>query len=149
MEIKEIPSHEGYFVGKDGSVFKKMKPWNNSGYLNVKLEGKHHGVHRLVAEAFIPNPENKGDVNHKDGNKHHNHEANLEWATRKENINHGQFVLGISPIQNFKECELYYKNGFVGKFKTTKLALQMAEAMGAKIHSLSKYKKQGNFEIRQ
>lgn len=64
-----------------------------NGYLGVDIrysnkKRKIHKIHRLVAFSFIPNPENKGDVNHKDGNKRNNHILNLEWMTRSENIQH-------------------------------------------------------------
>lgn len=62
------------------------------GYSEVSLSKGGHTrrafLHRVVATAFIPNPENKCDVNHIDGNKQNNSVANLEWATRRENIRH-------------------------------------------------------------
>ena len=72
---------------------------NGQGYLVVNL--KHNGkqkqmtVHRLVAKAFIPNPENKLEINHKDGCKSNNCVDNLEWTSRSENLKHA-FKLGLN-----------------------------------------------------
>ena len=71
----------------------KPQPKGYKGYVGLKLrkDGKSENVyiHRLVAKAFIPNPDNLPEVNHKDENKKNNRADNLEWVTRKENINYG------------------------------------------------------------
>lgn len=58
------------------------------GYLSIEIRRKHFRLHRLLAQTFIPNPENKRTVNHIDGNKLNNSLSNLEWATDSENNKH-------------------------------------------------------------
>ena len=85
---------DDYEITEDGEVINKhtgryVKPQKNGkGYYRVSIGGKLVFVHRLVAEKYIPNPENKSQVNHKDGDKTNNHVSNLEWVTNKENRNH-------------------------------------------------------------
>lgn len=98
--MKDIKGYEGlYAITSCGKVWsyrnqKFLKPLEGKdGYLyvnlTVKRKIKHCAIHRLVAEAYIPNPENKPQVNHKDENKEHNWINNLEWMTAKENVNYG------------------------------------------------------------
>lgn len=101
--MRKTISGTNYEVSSNGEVFnflsgKKIAPQNNGhGYLyvNLHVNGKHTKkyVHRLVAEAFIPNPDNKPCVNHKDGRRNNNSLNNLEWCTHEENISHGAKVL--------------------------------------------------------
>ena len=104
-----IKNWEGlYTVEKDGTI--KSVPRNGTkrngktlshstdsyGYSVVKFRNKTKittkKVHRIVAETYIPNPENKPQVNHKDGNKKNNHVSNLEWVTASENILHAKTI---------------------------------------------------------
>ena len=76
-----------------------------TGYLTVRLgsHGREAGVHRFVAENFIPNIEEKSDVNHINGDKSDNRVCNLEWVNRKENMAHCKNILkkrtGKAPVE--------------------------------------------------
>lgn len=111
---RDIEGYEGYYQVSDKGNIRSMdryvKGKNNSrcfhkgadrklqvshkGYFNIILqkEGKkkQYQVHRLVAQAFIPNLENKPQVNHIDCNKQNNGVSNLEWATQQENMDHAK-----------------------------------------------------------
>lgn len=106
MEIwKDVKNFSGLYkisnLGRVYSVKSKRimqnRPNKIRGYVlvSISFDGivKKIPVHRLVAEAFIPNPEKKPEVNHIDGNKANNNVENLEWATKSENILHSKRIL--------------------------------------------------------
>lgn len=95
--LPEVDTKSRYFVSNYGSVISLyrnnpiiLQPFlcgsGGSQYYYVSICGKDYRINRLVAQAFLPNPENKPFVHHKDHNKLNNHYSNLEWATPKENI---------------------------------------------------------------
>ena len=91
----EIQGYPNYLIYDDGRVFSKKSDRflksspNSCGYLNVNLwnkEGrKNFNIHRLVAEHYIDNPENKKEIDHISRDKQDNRKENLRWSTRSEN----------------------------------------------------------------
>ena len=131
---KDIKGYEGYYeisnIGRVRSVSRiinhpKLVKQNiferllnldsQNGYKSVRLSKEHKSkkcfVHRLVAQAFIKNPDSKGQVNHKDGDKSNNKVDNLEWNTAKENITHvdripiyQKFHIIAAPRKKYSIC---------------------------------------------
>lgn len=99
-----LPGYENLYeistFGRVSNYRKIMKTYKiNSGYVCIKLHDttgrKSFLLHRLVAETFLPNPDNKAEVNHIDGNKSNNRVDNLEWVTSAENKRHA-FSTGLT-----------------------------------------------------
>lgn len=101
---REIEGYDkNYYVSRFGEVYstyqnilRKIQVVKKYCMVNLHYKGKRrtHSVHRLVAIAFIPNPENKPEVNHKDTIKHNNCVDNLEWNTHDENQDHA-IAMGV------------------------------------------------------
>lgn len=103
--IRAIKGYPGYYARDNGEIWsvkrgapRRLIPTlNHKGYERVKLslngKSKTITVHQLVARTFIPNPENKPQVNHKDENKRNNNVKNLEWCTCLENVRYGTGIV--------------------------------------------------------
>lgn len=132
-----------YGITENGTIIslrtgRKLKPFSNGHYLSVRLYKNSikidKRVHRLIAEAFIPNPQNLPQINHKDGNKLNNNISNLEWCTPSQNQKHA-FKTGLQNNHNYennpcvkltKENVIQIKNLYQkytrGKYTQKKLA---------------------------
>jgi hypothetical protein len=86
--------YSSYYITDTGEVFRKVRIFSGRIYdccsLSSNNKRKTFNIHRLVAETFIPNPDNKPEVNHINTNKKDNRASNLEWSTRKENMRHAK-----------------------------------------------------------
>ena len=98
-EWRVVERHPSYMVSSDGRVMGKhgkcLNSWLCNGRYRVALDGEQIFVHRIVAEAFLDNPEKLPVINHKDGNPKNNCVSNLEWCTQRHNIRHARDVLGV------------------------------------------------------
>lgn len=118
---KQIDGYSNYHISNNGIV--KTTNFNHTGthrlikvFINIygypavnlmeRGERKRWLVHRLVAEAFIPNDTNKETVNHKDGNKRNNHISNLEWMSVEDNLKHGH----ASGFVKYSKGEGHYQS---------------------------------------
>ena len=124
---KDIEEYEGLYQvsnlgrvkrlkGKYVSVERILKLCRHTdGYLQVGLckngKRKTHKIHRLVAQAFIPNLEKKLEINHIDEDKTNNNVNNLEWSTRKENCNHGTHNERVSKTMSIPIIATNLKTG--------------------------------------
>jgi len=128
MEWKSIENYPNYEISNCGMVLSHytgniLKSRCNRGgyeyiYLCKNRKVKSGSIHRLVALAFIPNPENKREVDHKDRDKTNNHVSNLRWSTRSENMHNTKiFKTNKLGIKNIHYCKS--KNRYVFQ-KTTR-----------------------------
>lgn len=123
---KDIPEWEQYYeVNENGEVRNKLTgnyingDINNAGYYRVCLynKGKKQRFfrHRLVAQLFIPNPNNYLEVNHINGDKSLNHKDNLQWCDRQHNEREAHRL----SIKEYKPFEVYFLNGEHKKYEFT------------------------------
>lgn len=132
--FKQVQGFENYLVSNYGRILnldtgRILKPRSIMGYQGVTLykngKEKQVFVHRLVAQEFIPNPENKPQVNHIDENKQNNHLSNLEWATAKQNANHGTRNARLGKATSKKVLVLDIEYQEVGVFESIKQACEI------------------------
>ena len=128
---RTVPQKDGKKKNIKGKILNPRK--SKKGYLKagLNLNGKEklYSIHRLVAIAFIPNPENKTEVNHKNGIKTDNRSSELEWATSSENNKHAfkiglqnnsgdnnpQSKLSKNDVLEIRELILNHSNKNIGK----------------------------------
>jgi len=151
--------NDEYTVYEDGSIFShkvnRKLACSKGNYVTVRVGGtsaKSTYLHRIIAECFIPNPENKPCVNHKNGNKHDNRVENLEWVTYSENHKHsyselerttpsGRYLGGGVCYDKSKKAymvytDFYNKRKYYGRYKDKELAELVAKEARDKVELL-------------
>ncbi|WP_277680349.1 NUMOD4 domain-containing protein [Gracilibacillus dipsosauri] len=122
-------SNKGRVFSVKKGIFKKTKH-NNRKYVQICLNkhGKQHHflLHRLVAEHFIPNPNNLPQVNHKDENKENNCADNLEWCTNRYNANYGTKIERTINNDNYKKSRMKMKRSVIGTSLDGNIKIRLA-----------------------
>jgi len=139
--------NNNYYIDKHANIWSKksnryLKPYKHN-YMYISLTengiGKKHAVHRLMGEAYLPNPHNLPQIHHRDANPYNNELDNLEWISIADNIHHSYERL--SQVRNFKSCVLKYNNRFIRMFKSvTSCSKYCHKELGLSISGMQKYK---------
>lgn len=153
---KKINNFPHYLISKEGQVYStktnkiKISENNQNGYCRIELLNKNGKkkfyIHRLVAEAYIPNPNNYNQVIHKDLNKHNNNVENLEWCSEAMNMQHNADNKPENSRKIF-QFDLVDETKLIGTYNSIKEASEKTNINKTSIiHCCSgKYKKAGNY----
>jgi len=154
---KKILNYPNYLISKEGQIYSiktnkiKVSEIYQNGYCRIEIcnenGNKKFYIHRLVAEVYIPNPNNYNQVNHKDLNKHNNNINNLEWCNEVMNMQHNA---NNKPENSKKviQLDLLDENKIIGTFNSIKEASIKTKINNTSIiHCCSgKYKKAGGYK---
>ena len=144
IEWRTTIEYDRYEVSNDGRVRHKVRQKdlkgrpNPGGYLyvsfNINGKRQNFAIHRLVATAFIENPQNSPEVNHKNGDRADNRVSNLEWVTSRENKTHA-YHKDSNRIERGKAVHQFTKDG--EHLKTYSSLSEAAQAVGCKVGAIS------------